>query len=175
MPKLLQLFFRLILFVKGCKNAHIFQLQIVEERVLVLIAAVFPFGRGLPFNTKIFIGLSSLLQREGRSYIAATKSFLPAGQIVNVTQPGIAPGIGNIEDYDLIAVIQHNITRMGCCLAVAGRETRSQRTHLFKTGIVAHLNSNRSLPHHFYQSIYRCIAFLVYPEVRIKLASNAPG
>ena len=63
-----------------------------------------------------------------------------------------------VEHNDLIALIQNNIPGLCGGLLIAGRKTRSQRTDFFKAGIVAHLNGNRPLFHHFHQCIY-CFVF----------------
>ena len=45
----------------------------------------------LPFSAKIFT--ESLSQRERHRHVPASQGVLPAGQIIDPPQPGIAPGV----------------------------------------------------------------------------------
>ena len=43
-----------------------------------------------------------------------------------MAQPGIAPAVGAVEDYNLIPPVQDDISRLGGGLDVAGREALAQ-------------------------------------------------
>ncbi len=48
---------------------------------------------------------TTLFQRESHRYISASQGFLPTGQIVNMPQSCVAPGIGAVKNNNLVPVV----------------------------------------------------------------------
>lgn len=63
---------------------------------------------------------ASLRQGQGNGYVAAAQGVRPSGQVVNMAQPRIAPGIGAVENHNCVSVIQHDVPALGRGLDVAG-------------------------------------------------------
>ena len=50
------------------------------------------------------------LQGEGDRNSTVAKGLRPAGQVIDTAQACIAPGVGTVEDHDLIALVENDIT-----------------------------------------------------------------
>ena len=61
-------------------------------------------------------------QGEGHGDVAVAQGFLPSGEVGDLAQGGIAPGVGAIKEDDLVALVQHNVPRLGGDVGVAGGE-----------------------------------------------------
>ena len=79
--------------------------------------------------------LLRLLQRKGHRKIPAAQRLCPSGEVVDFSQAGVAPGIGAIEQDDLISLIQHNVTGLGRGLRILRGQTLFKRSHLFKAAV----------------------------------------
>ena len=59
-------------------------------------------------------------QGEGDRHVAAPEGVGPAVEVVYAAQTGVAPGVGAVEQDDLVTLVEHDIPRLGSGLAVAG-------------------------------------------------------
>lgn len=66
------------------------------------------------------------LQGEGDRNSAAAKGLRPAGQVDDPAQACIAPGVGAVEDHDLISLVENDIAGLRGRLTVAGGQALSQ-------------------------------------------------
>ena len=64
-------------------------------------------------------------------------------QITDMSQPCICPGIGTVENYELIARIENDITIIRMSLHILAGKDGSQRANLLESAVHGHLNRKR--------------------------------